>query len=98
LYRAIRRDVKEWKRRPPKEELVKAQRTKLVQDVELFAKALKDAAPELVSRERCDAVLTCLQNFASVSARADDTDFENAVFEGDDALVNSLELLHKRYG
>lgn len=87
--------VRRLKAKDVNESDFKVKRAALVGDVELLAKELNDAAPQVIDPGLCKEVATRLQSFVAFSKMASHLDFFKVVTEGQESLAKTLEMLNQ---
>jgi hypothetical protein len=73
----------------------KMKRAQLVQDVGLLAKALTDAAPQVIDPEMCNEIAKRLESFLVFARLAEHADFVDALTKGRQPLRETLQMLNE---
>jgi hypothetical protein len=94
-WRHAKARVRRLKAKDVSEPDFKTRRAALVGDVELLAKELKDAAPQVVDSALCMEVEKKLLSFVAFSKMASHPDFFTAATEGQQSLAKTLEMLNQ---
>jgi hypothetical protein len=70
-------------------------RAQLVQDVGLLAKALTDAAPQVIDPEMCNEIAKRLESLLVFARLAEHADFVDALTKGRQPLRETLQMLNE---
>ena len=94
-WRSAKARVRHLKAKDVNEPDFKTKRAALVGDVELLAKELKDAAPQVIDPGLCKEVEKRLQSFVAFSKLASHPDFFKAAADDQQSLATTLSMLNQ---